>query len=82
MRLAKADAEKMQSLLEEYRKNPAIFTQWHYNSAVEDVLRAAELYLLHEPAEGAAREIRLLVSPVPETLSKFKAAQGQAGARE
>ncbi|HOX40413.1 MAG TPA: SPFH domain-containing protein [Candidatus Brocadiia bacterium] len=78
IRSAKGDAEKMSVLLDEYRRNPAIFTQWHYQSAVEDLLSSSkEIYLLHEADEGARREVRVLVSPIPKAIERQQKMQDQ-----
>ncbi|MBS3764081.1 MAG: hypothetical protein KGZ25_12355 [Planctomycetes bacterium] len=62
---ARADAETLTNLSEVYEESPekaAILRDWHYQRMVEELLGQAEgSFVLHRPAEGSKRELRLLL---------------------
>jgi len=62
---AKANAEYMQKLLPEYRKNPELVLQKIYQDAIEQVLADADEKIFMQTREGLPDEIRLLLNRDP-----------------
>ena len=71
---AKANAEYMQKLLPEYRKNPELVLQKIYQDAIEQVLADADEKIFMQTREGLPDEIRLLLNRDPN-IKKDKAKQ-------
>jgi regulator of protease activity HflC (stomatin/prohibitin superfamily) len=62
---AKANAEYLQRLLPEYRKNPELVLQKIYQDAIEQVLREADEKIFMQTREGLSDEIRLILNRDP-----------------
>jgi len=71
---AKANAEYMQKLLPEYRKNPELVLQKIYQDAIEQVLANADEKIFMQTREGLPDEIRLMLNRDPN-IKKNKAKQ-------
>lgn len=71
---AKANAEYMQKLLPEYRKNPELVLQKIYQDAIEQVLAGADEKIFMQTREGLPDEIRLMLNRDPN-IKKEKAKQ-------
>ena len=71
---AKANAEYMQKLLPEYRKNPELVLQDIYQKAIEQVLADADEKIFMQTREGLPDEIRLMLNRDPN-IKKNKAKQ-------
>mgnify|MGYP000193742770 CR=1 FL=1 len=63
---ARANVNYLEKLLPEYQKRPEIVLDRIYKDATEEVLANAEdKMFIHPDADGAGREIRLLISRDP-----------------
>ena len=71
---AKANAEYMQKLLPEYRKNPELVLQKIYQDAIEQVLADADEKIFMQTRKGLPDEIRLMLNRDPN-IKKEKAKQ-------
>ncbi|MFP4028943.1 MAG: SPFH domain-containing protein [Candidatus Brocadiia bacterium] len=62
---ARGDSKALMNLLKVYKESPqkaAILRDWHYQRMIEELLGQAEgSFVLHRPAEGSKRELRLLL---------------------
>jgi membrane protease subunit HflK len=68
---AKADAEYLQKILPEYRKNRRLVIQGIYQDAVEYVSNNADEKIIVQPADGIkAKEFRLLINRDPSIKPK------------
>jgi len=73
----KANAEYLQKLLPEYRKNPELVLQKIYQDAIEQVLADADEKIFMQTREGLPDEIRLMLNRDPD-IKKEKAKQNNA----
>jgi len=71
---AKANAEYLQKILPEYRKNPKLVLQKIYQDAIEQVLAGADEKIFMQTREGLSDEIRLMLNRDPN-IKKEKAKQ-------
>ena len=62
---AKANAEYLQKILPEYRKNPELVLQKIYQDAIEQVLADADEKIFMQTREGLPDEIRLMLNRDP-----------------
>lgn len=62
---AKANAEYLQKLLPEYRKNPALVLQDIYQDAIRQIMANADEKIFMQTREGMADEIRILLNRNP-----------------
>jgi membrane protease subunit HflK len=74
---AKANAEYLQKILPEYRKNPELVLQKIYQDAIEQVLADADEKIFMQTREGVADEIRVLLNRDPN-INKQKTKQSSA----
>ena len=80
---ARASAERLESLLPEYRKRPDLVLRRLYLDAVEPVFADAEEVFIIQPTKGTkGTEIRVLVSRDPAIGRKSEADQAPQGQEE
>jgi CRISPR/Cas system type I-B associated protein Csh2 (Cas7 group RAMP superfamily) len=62
---AKANAEYLQKLLPQYRKNPKLVLQDIYQNAIKQIMANADEKIFMQTREGIADEIRVLLNRDP-----------------
>ena len=69
---ARANAEYLQKILPEYRKNPELVLQKIYQDAIEQVLAGADEKIFMQTREGLQDEIRLMLNRNPNIKKEKK----------